>query len=221
MSTKTTKTTKTHKKTTAAAAQDIVSLQDLAIDTSKRKDMAAGFSVWIRSLLQNWRQGTVACKGRSDVAHSNKKPWKQKGTGRARAGSARSPLWRGGGVIFGPQPRTRTLTVSRKLKQGVLNSMLFQFVEDGRVRYLDWQAGENPKTSVAFSALKNAALHDKKVTLFLPTDDAVSYASFANIPNVRILFFDQANAYDLANSDYWVLLRKDVNQFKEMAARWI
>ena len=66
-------------------------------------------SIYIRSLLQNWRQGTVACKGRSDVGYSNKKPWKQKGTGRARAGSARSPLWRGGGVIFGPQPRTRVL----------------------------------------------------------------------------------------------------------------
>ena len=65
-------------------------------------------------MLQNWRQGTVACKGRSDVAFSNKKPWKQKGTGRARAGSARSPLWRKGGVIFGPQPRTRTLTITQE-----------------------------------------------------------------------------------------------------------
>ena len=67
--------------------------------------------------MQNWRQGTVACKGRSDVAFSNKKPWKQKGTGRARAGSARSPLWRGGGVIFGPQPRTRMLKVAKQVKK--------------------------------------------------------------------------------------------------------
>ncbi|HSW74044.1 MAG TPA: 50S ribosomal protein L4 [Candidatus Limnocylindria bacterium] len=223
MSTKTTtKTTKTRKKTVAATgSQDIVSVQDLALDASKRKKMPVGFSVWIRSLLQNWRQGTVACKGRSDVAHSNKKPWKQKGTGRARAGSARSPLWRGGGVTFGPQPRTRTLSVSRKLKQGVLNSMLFQYLEDGKVRFLDLQVAQTPKTSVAFTALRNAELHDKKVTLFLPADDYVTYASFANLPNVRVLFFDQANAYDLANSDYWLLLRKDVDQFKEMASRWI
>ena len=74
-------------------------------------------AVYVRSLLQNWRQGTVGCKGRSDVAYSNKKPWKQKGTGRARAGSARSPLWRGGGVIFGPQPRTRVLKAGKQVKK--------------------------------------------------------------------------------------------------------
>src|SRR3990167_8761361 len=71
----------------------------------------ATFSTWVRVLLQNGRQGTVACKGRSDVAFSNKKPWKQKGTGRARAGSARSPVWRKGGVIFGPQARVRKLSI--------------------------------------------------------------------------------------------------------------
>ena|SRR5579872_1045793 len=218
----TTKTTKTRKKaSTTASAPATVTLQDLSLDASSKKNVGTGFSVWVRSLMQNWRQGTVACKGRSDVAHSNKKPWKQKGTGRARAGSLRSPLWRGGGVIFGPQPRVRTLTVSRKLKKGVLNSLLFQFVEDGRVRYLDWQSGEAPKTTAAYSALKEASLHDKKLTLFLPVDDVISFASFANLPNVRILFFDQSNAYDLANSDYWIVLRKDVDQFKEMASRWI
>ena len=68
-----------------------------------KKYRPVAMAIYVRALLQNWRQGTVACKGRSDVSYSNKKPWKQKGTGRARAGSARSPLWRGGGVIFGPQ----------------------------------------------------------------------------------------------------------------------
>src|SRR5438105_1375079 len=78
---------------------------------------SAGFSNYIRSLIQNWRQGTVACKTRGEIAFSNKKPWKQKGTGRARAGSRRSPLWRKGGVIFGPQSRVRTLKVGRAVKQ--------------------------------------------------------------------------------------------------------
>ena len=101
------------KKTKKSASTTVqqVSLQDLNLDASQKKVATVAFSTWIRSLLQNWRQGTVGCKGRSDVNRSNKKPWKQKGTGRARAGSARSPLWRGGGVIFGPQPRVRTLTL--------------------------------------------------------------------------------------------------------------
>ncbi|MFI5333094.1 MAG: 50S ribosomal protein L4 [Candidatus Babeliales bacterium] len=212
-------TTKTLKNT--ATAQGAVSLADLNLDGSLRKNDVAGFSLWVRSLLQNWRQGTVACKGRSDVAKANRKPWKQKGTGRARAGSARSPLWRGGGVTFGPQPRVRTLTVSQKLKQGVLNTLLFNFVEKGNVRSLDWVAGDVPKTATAYAALKQAALHTKKVTLFLPVNDMIAYASFVNLPNVQILFFDQANAYDLAASNCWVFLNKDFDRFKEMASRWI
>ena len=75
----------------------------ISIASDKKIASKANFALWVRALLQNWRQGTVVCKGRSEVAYSNKKPWKQKGTGRARAGSARSPLWRSGGVIFGPK----------------------------------------------------------------------------------------------------------------------
>lgn len=71
----------------------------------------------MRVYLQNVRQGTVGSKGRSDIAYTNKKPWKQKGTGRARAGSARSPLWRGGGVVFGPQARIKMLKVPKKLSK--------------------------------------------------------------------------------------------------------
>src|SRR5438477_3297087 len=97
------------------------------------KSAQIGFSTWVRTLQQNWRQGTVACQGRSDVSFSNKKPWKQKGTGRARAGSARSPLWRGGGVCHGPQPRVRTLKVSKNLKSGIFNKMFWDYLERGSI----------------------------------------------------------------------------------------
>ena len=106
------KMTKT-KETKKSVVLNAVSAKDLDLATEKRSELTVGFSIWIRTLRQNWRQGTVGCKGRSDVSFSNKKPWKQKGTGRARAGSARSPLWRGGGVIFGPQPRVRVLRLQR------------------------------------------------------------------------------------------------------------
>lgn len=215
------KVKKAQTKSSSQSAQ-AVQLSDLGLDVSQKKQATVAFSLWIRSLLQNWRQGTVACKGRADVNRTNKKPWKQKGTGRARAGSARSPLWRGGGVTFGPQPRTRTLTLSAQSKKNVLNALLFDYVDQSKISSLDWALNhERPKTAHAFSALKEAGLHNEKLILFLPTDDLLTYASFVNIPNVRILFFDQPNAFDLANSHHWVVLKKDLGHFKEMALKWI
>jgi len=198
-----------------------LSAQDLNFDASSKRPNAQGFAVWVRALMQNWRQGTVGCKDRSEVSFSNKKPWKQKGTGRARAGSARSPLWRGGGVIFGPQPRVRTLKVTKNIKHNVLNGLLSSYLEAGNVMALDWNLSEQrPKTSLAFNALKQAGLHKTKVNLFLPYGDAMSYASFANIPNVRISFFDNANAYDLSSCQRWVCLQKDLEHFKQMVSKW-
>src|SRR5680860_633450 len=99
---------------------NIVTAKDLGLESVEKVSPKA-YSTWIKVLLQNWRQGTVGCKGRSDVAKSTKKPWKQKGTGRARAGSARSPLWRGGGVTFGPQKRSRKLKFPRNIKDSILS----------------------------------------------------------------------------------------------------
>src|SRR6202158_776957 len=82
-----------------------VTFKEIGITAPEKRATPHQFAVWIRALLQNWRQGTVGVKDRSEVSLSGKKPWKQKGTGRARAGTARSPLWRKGGVIFGPHPR--------------------------------------------------------------------------------------------------------------------
>ena len=206
-----------------SSAIQTLSASDLNIDEGARKKISpVAMAVYVRSLLQNWRQGTVACKGRADVAYSNKKPWKQKGTGRARAGSARSPLWRGGGVTFGPQPRTRVLKAGKQTKRSVLNTVLFKFLEQGKVGLLNWDASiQKPTTAQAFKLLKSNNLHQDKVVLFLPIHDVVSQASFSNLPNVRILFFDQPNAYDLANGTRWLILNKDLEHFKKMVSQWI
>lgn len=210
------------KESGVSSAIQTLSASDLNIEGAQKEVSPVAMAIYVRSLLQNWRQGTVACKGRSDVAYSNKKPWKQKGTGRARAGSARSPLWRGGGVIFGPQPRTRVLKASKQLKRSTLNSILFDFLEQGKVASLHWDASiQKPTTAQAFKLLKNNGLHQDKVVLFLPVNDVVSQASFSNIPNVRILFFDQPNAYDLANGTRWLILNKDLEHFKKMVSQWI
>lgn len=201
----------------------VLSHEDFGISAERKFMPLTGFAVWVRALMQNWRQGTVACKGRGDVtSRSNKKPWKQKGTGRARAGSARSPLWRGGGVTFGPQPRVRTLSLAQGTKKNVLGALVEQRLHAGVVGVLDWNSdAERPKTIAAYSALNQAGLQDKKILLFVGSDDMATYTSFANIPNVRMLFFDQPNAFDLACSDYWLLLAKDLDRFKEVASQWI
>ncbi len=199
-----------------------VTAKDLGVDAGEGAVSPTAFSTWVRALSQNWRQGTVSTKGRSDISRSGKKPWKQKGTGRARAGSYRSPIWRGGGVTFGPQKRVRTLSVSKRLRKGVLKDLLLEYLKGKKITCLDWvPAGDKPKTAAACSALKDLGLQGKKVVLFLPVDDFLTRASCANIANVNILFFDQANAFDLANSSHWLYLKKDTDAFKDMVSRWI
>jgi large subunit ribosomal protein L4 len=212
--------TKIAKAPTSQAIQSL-SFKDLGVEAPETRATPSEFAIWVRTLLNNWRQGTRGYKGRSDVARSNRKPWKQKGTGRARAGSARSPLWRGGGVIFGPEPRTRTLTMSTKRKQRVMNTLLADFIEKQAVMFADWQIeGNTPKTAQAMSLLRNAGLESKRVAVLLQKNDVLTFASFANIPSVCVYFFDQPNAFDLANVDCWLMLKKDMDQFKGMVAKW-
>ncbi len=201
----------------------VLAASDLQIQEGKEKQISpVAMAMYVRSLLQNWRQGTVACKGRADVAYSNKKPWKQKGTGRARAGSARSPLWRGGGVIFGPQPRTRVLKTGKKVKRNVLGSLVFNFLEHGKIFSLPWDGNlQKPSTAQAYQLLEQSGHTQERAILFLTPSDMITHASFANIPNIRILFYDQPNAFDLANATHWLILNKDLEHFKKMVSQWI
>lgn len=198
-----------------------LTITECGLDKCEFKSAPKSISLWVRALLQNWRQGTVSVKDRSEVNRSNKKPWKQKGTGRARAGTARSPLWRGGGVIFGPQARVRNLTVTQQGKNQAMAYLAHTFLNANQVFSFDWQvASDRPSTSQAAQFLKNAGLQNKKIVLFVSPDDFITYASFANIPHVKVLFFDQVNAYDVMNTECWVLLHKDVDLFKEMVSKW-
>lgn len=214
---------KTIDTSTTATNFHVVAAQELGFDAAGfKRATAASFARWIRALEKNWQQGTVACKGRSDVAYTNRKPWKQKGTGRARAGSARSPLWKGGGAIFGPQARTRTLKVAKKAKHKILLTMLADNLDQKNVICADWQlSSEQPKTAEAQRLVDETGLSDKKIVLFVAPYDFQAALSFANLPNVRPLSFDQVNAYDLANGDCWLFLKKDVDYFKEMVSQWI
>jgi large subunit ribosomal protein L4 len=197
--------------------------QSLVLDLAgveTRRLSPRAFAVGIRVLFQNWRQGTVASKTRGQLAFSNKKPWKQKGTGRARVSSIRSPLWRKGGIIFGPQPRTRMLSVNAGQKRLVLNNLLQRMITQDSVLCLDMDMLPKPSTKTAQKFINAADLTHKKVLMFLSPGDDVIFSSFINIPNIKIIFFDQPNAYDLASAQTWVILKRDVALFKEMVLRW-
>lgn len=199
-----------------------VTFEKLGIKGVEQKACPVSFAISIRALLTSWRQGTVSCKDRSEVARSGKKPWKQKGTGRARAGTARSPLWRGGGVIHGPQPRVRKTMVSQKARLRSFSALFQRYMDQGLIQVADWVVGDTPKTKTAFNLLHGARLTDKKsLVLFLTAQDRIHYASFANIPNIHLMFFDQPNVYDLARASGWIFLQKDEEQFKKMVMQWI
>ena len=199
-----------------------ITYNDLGLEIVKPDISSAAVSLYIRALLQNWRQGTVGVKGRADVSFSNRKPWKQKGTGRARAGSPRSPLWRSGGVTFGPQPRVRTLSVTKKVKLGVFSTLLRSYIDNNKIVSIPWDFNEaSPKTSYAFKLLKEKNLHLNKMILFVSIDDVLVYSSFINIPNVHVVLFDEVNPFDLMNGNQWVVLQKDIPVFKEMVSKWL
>jgi large subunit ribosomal protein L4 len=196
---------------------------ELSLDLQlvKKKESPIEFARTIRALLQNWRQGTVACKTRGEVAFANRKPWKQKGTGRARVSSLRSPLWRKGGIIFGPQQRVRKLFINDKQRALVFNNVLFSLLEKKAIFCLDFDVDVRaPKTKIAHQVIKGMGCSQQKVVMFLSFGDMANFAMFRNLPNVNVLSFDQPNAYDLSNGDCWVFLKKDLELFKEMILQW-
>lgn len=194
---------------------------DLNIEVSAPEQGQRAYAVSIRRLLQQWRQGTVGHKGRSDVNMSGKKPWRQKGTGRARASSARSPLWRKGGVTFGPQARVHEIKISRKQRQLGLKTAFDGALAHNSFYCLDVAFDtEKPSAKAARQALKSIGVENNKVVLFLPFHDTKTYLSFRNMPNVHVVFFDQPNAFDLSNGQSWVFFKKDANLFTDMVAKW-
>jgi large subunit ribosomal protein L4 len=184
------------------------------------------FSLAIRCLRNNWRQGTVGFKSRGEVALSSRKPWKQKGTGRARAGTPRSPLWRKGGVIFGPEKRVRQLRINAKQRKLVMNGICGDFISAGKIFAFDDSGGrfEKPSCSAARALLLGGGelplLVDKKVLLFVDRSAENIILSFRGLSNVNMLFFDEPNAYDMVNADMWLFPKSQTEKFIEMVERW-
>ena len=149
--------------------------------------------------LANQRQGTHDTKTRSEVSGGNQKPWRQKGTGRARQGSTRAPHWRHGGIVFGPHPRDYRLGIPKKVRQLARKSALNARAREGMLFVVDALGYEQPKTKTLAALIEKLGLEGKKVLLLTGSDAAARnvYLSGRNIPDLQVLRFADATAYEI------------------------
>jgi large subunit ribosomal protein L4 len=160
----------------------------------------------VRSQLAARRAGTHSSKGRSEVRGGGRKPWRQKGTGRARAGTIRSPLWRGGGVTFGPQPREHGFKVPRKMVKLAMRSVLSSKADEGALFVVDSLEFEKPSTKQA-QAVLDALGVEGRVTVVVENGDENAVLSFRNLPKVLAIEAEDANTYDLINNSAVVFVK--------------
>ncbi len=167
--------------------------------------------------INNGRQGNASSKTRAEVRGGGRKPWKQKGTGRARAGSIRSPLWRGGGVIFGPKPRDYSTKMNRKERRLALRTA-FQGCADGILVVEDFSSElAQPKTKEMLAAIARWGIDPDSKILIIDTEKTdVLDRSVRNIPNVKLIAATSLNIYDILNADSLVVTASALEKIKEV-----
>ena len=170
-------------------------------------------------LLQraSWRQGTHKVKNRTEVRGGGRKPWSQKGTGRARQGSIRAPQWRGGGVVFGPTPRSYTFKLNRKVRQLALKSALSQKVIDNEMTVLDTIALNAPKTKDMIKVLENLEANRKTLIVMDEVNENVTLSA-RNIPGVKVIDSKGLNVYDILDCTKLVITEGAIKAVEEVLA---
>ncbi|MFC6254332.1 50S ribosomal protein L4 [Secundilactobacillus hailunensis] len=163
------------------------------------------------------RQGTHAVKNRSAVRGGGKKPWRQKGTGRARAGSTRSPIWVGGGTIFGPTPRSYAYHLPKKVTRLALKSVLSQKVADGSLVVVDAFSFDQPKTKDFAKSLSSLNVSTKTLVV-LEEDNKNAEMAARNLANVQVIDAKGINVLDVINNDKLVLTQAALSQIEEVLA---
>ena len=151
--------------------------------------------------LANGRQGTHSAKNRSEVRGGGKKPWKQKGRGVARAGTIRSPIWKGGGVVFGPEPHKYDKKISKKMRQLARRSVLSSKAKNGEIIILDNISISAPKTKDFAELLKKLNLSGKKITILVAGYSDDLFLAVRNIPNIYLVEATSASTYDLLDCE--------------------
>jgi large subunit ribosomal protein L4 len=170
-----------------------------------------------RAYLLNQRQGTQSTLTRTEVSGGGKKPWRQKGTGRARQGSTRSPQWTHGGIALGPKPRSYRTDLNKKTKRVALYSALSDKVANGNLIVVDKIETESFSTKTMVAML-NALGADKKTLVVLPTADKTIVKSFANIQGVKTSLYNTINVYDILNADKFIVTEAAVKMLEEVYA---
>ncbi|MBO4930936.1 MAG: 50S ribosomal protein L4, partial [Clostridia bacterium] len=171
----------------------------------------------VKRYLGNQRQGTQSTLTRTEVSGGGKKPWRQKGTGRARQGSTRSPQWTHGGIALGPKPRLYKTKMNKKVARIAMFSALSSKVAAGEMVVIDKieTAEYKTKTMVKMLASVGAA---KKVLVVLPEKDEKVLGSLANIPNVKVALYNTLNVYDILNCDSFIVAKTAVEKIEEVYA---
>ena len=169
----------------------------------------------VKRFLASARSGTSKAKGRSEVRGGGRKPWRQKGTGNARAGSTRSPLWRGGGITFGPVPRDYSFKLNKKvIKKSKIMALSDKFSE-GKLMVVSDFNFEKPSTKKASSILDNLKVANSKILIVLENLDGNELLSFRNMPNVLLTTYRSMNTYEILVSDYMIFTKNSLEKFLE------
>ena len=171
----------------------------------------------VRSQRAARRQGTHDTLTRGQVRGGGKKPWRQKGTGRARQGTIRAPQWAGGGTVFGPRPRSYAFKVPAKVVKLAMRSALSAKLADGEIVVVDQLSFEKPSTKQAAEVLKNLGL-EGRVTIIVPDDDVNTFLSFRNLSKVRVIGVSELNALDFIDNKALVLTDAALTRIEEVLA---
>lgn len=167
--------------------------------------------------MNNARQGTLSSKTRSEVRGGGKKPWRQKGTGRARAGSSRSPLWRGGGVIFGPKPRDFSIKMNRKERRLALRTAFQSRLDDAVIVQEFAEQLSRPKTSEMAAAMQRWGLNANDKVLFIVSEiQETVWLSLRNMPYVKLISATNLNVFDLLDADRLVITTAAMEKIQEV-----
>ena len=171
----------------------------------------------VKQYLANQRQGTQSALTRSEVSGGGKKPWRQKGTGRARQGSTRAPQWTHGGIVFAPKPRDYSFSVNKKVKRLAMKSALSSKVAADELIVVDKIACDDYKTKTMVEMLK-AIGSEKKTLIVLPEVDSKVIKSANNIPGVKTCQYNEINVYDILNADKLVIAEGAIAKIEEVYA---
>lgn len=171
----------------------------------------------VRAQRASWRQGTHDTLTRGKVRGGGKKPWRQKGTGRARQGSIRSPQWRGGGVVWGPHPRSYAFKVNNKEVKLAMRSALSAKLADEQLTIVDTFGFEKPSTKAAVAALKALGI-DGRTTLVVDSEDVDTFLSFRNVPKVITIPATEINTYELLDNKNLVITSEALKYIEEALA---